>query len=102
MAGRLLADHEPLGNLGVRQAFAEQRQDLALATRRELDWSWRYPDLETALRGLLSPGISAVAIHAAGERDVREALTCALEPFRMTDGSYRLENAVHCLVATAR
>ena len=68
----------------------------------ELDWSWQYADLDTALRGLLSPGLSTLAIEAAGEEKVKAALTKALEPFRMTDGAYRLESTVRCLIATAR
>jgi len=67
----------------------------------ELDWSWQYPDLDTALRGLLSPGLSTMAIQAAGEEKVKDALTTALEPFRMIGGAYRLESTVLCLIATA-
>lgn len=67
----------------------------------DLDWSWEYPDLETALRGLLSPGLSTVAIAASGKKAVEESLTRALEPLRLSSGGYRIENAVHCLIARA-
>lgn len=67
----------------------------------DLDWTWQYPDRETALRGWLSPGPSTLAIQASGEEAVREALARTLEQFRLTDGGYRLENTVHCLIATA-
>ena len=67
----------------------------------ELDWSWEYADLETALRGLLSPGLSTLAIAAAGEAAVRDALTRALDPLRMADGGYRIENTVACVIAVA-
>jgi SAM-dependent methyltransferase len=67
----------------------------------DLDWPWEYPDLDTALRGLLSPGPSTLAIEASGEDAVRDALVKTLEPFRLTDGGYRLENTVHCLIAAA-
>ena len=67
----------------------------------ELDWSWEYPDLDTALRGLMSAGISTLAIERAGEHGVRDALTAALAPYRLTSGGYRLENTVHCLIARA-
>jgi SAM-dependent methyltransferase len=67
----------------------------------DLDWVWRYPDRETALRGWMSPGPSTLAIEASGENAVREALAETLERFRLSDGGYRLENTVHCLVATA-
>ena len=67
-----------------------------------LDWTWRYPDLETLLRGWLSPGPSAAAVAAAGEPAVRDALAAAASAFRMSDGSYRLENVCRCLIAEAR
>lgn len=68
----------------------------------ELDWTWDYHvDLETALRGLMSVGLSTIAIAAAGEASVREAITEALKPFRTTTGGYRLENTISCLLAEA-
>jgi SAM-dependent methyltransferase len=67
----------------------------------DLDWPWEYPNLETALRGLLSPGPSILAIETSGEEAVRDMLVKTLEQFRLTDGGYRLENEVHCLIATA-
>jgi SAM-dependent methyltransferase len=67
----------------------------------DLDWPWEYPDRETALRGWLSPGPSTLAIQTSGEAAVRDVLSKALEQFRLTDGGYRLENNVHCLIAVA-
>jgi SAM-dependent methyltransferase len=67
----------------------------------ELEWSWAYPDLATAQRGLLSAGPSTLAIETSGEHAVRDALTAALEPFRERDGGYRLENVCRCLLAGA-
>lgn len=67
----------------------------------DLEWPWEYPDRETALRGWLSPGPSILAIQASGEAKVKDALTKTLEQFRLTDGGYRLENTVHCLIAVA-
>jgi SAM-dependent methyltransferase len=67
----------------------------------EADWSWQYPDRDTMLRGLLSPGLSAAAIENVGEQTVKHALTAALEPYRATPAGYRLENTVRCMLATA-
>ncbi len=67
----------------------------------EADWSWEYADRDTMLRGLLSPGLSAMAIEHAGEEAVKNALIDAIEPYRTTAGGYRLENIVRCLIATA-
>ncbi len=67
----------------------------------DADWSWEYPDGDTMLRGLLSPGLSAAAIESVGEETVKDALIAALEPYRATPGGYRLENTVRCMIAAA-
>jgi SAM-dependent methyltransferase len=67
----------------------------------DTDWSWEYPDRDTMLRGLLSPGLSALAIENVGEETVKNALIAALEPYRTTPGGYRLENTVRCMIAAA-
>lgn len=67
----------------------------------DLEWPWQYANLDTALRGLLSAGPSTLAVENAGEEAVRAAIANALEPFRLADGGYRLENVLHCLVAEA-
>jgi SAM-dependent methyltransferase len=87
---------------------AQELEELARSARLEprrvvdLDWTWEYPDRETLLRGWLSVGLTTLAIRAAGEDAVRDALAAAAEPFRMTNGSYRLENTCRCLIATVR
>jgi hypothetical protein len=43
----------------------------------------------------------AEARRLGGEQPVRDALARTLEQFRLTDGGYRLENTVHCLIAVA-
>ena len=40
-----------------------------------VDWAWKYLDLQTALRGLLSAGPSTTAIKVAGEQAVRNRIT---------------------------
>jgi SAM-dependent methyltransferase len=89
--------------------FVETEELEALARRAELepettfeaDWSWEYPDRDTMLRGLLAPGLSALAIENAGEETVKDALVAALAPYRATTGVYRLENTVRCMIAVA-
>jgi SAM-dependent methyltransferase len=81
-------------------ALAEQaglRPDRSL----ELDWSWQYPDLDTALRGLMSPGLSRLAVETAGEDAVKRALRDALQPMRTASGAYKVTNTVNCLLAKA-
>jgi SAM-dependent methyltransferase len=70
-------------------------------TTFETDWSWDYPDRDTMLRGLLSPGLSALAVENVGEETVKDALIAALEPYATTAGGYRLENSVRCMVAAS-
>lgn len=58
-----------------------------------------YPDEETMLATQLSAGLVALASRLAGEETVRAAIVSALAPFRAADGSYRLENEWHYLIA---
>ena len=48
----------------------------------EIDCRWKYPDEQTALRGLLSCGPAIRAIQHAGEAAVREAIVKAIAPFK--------------------
>jgi hypothetical protein len=41
------------------------------------------------------------AINHAGEEAVRAAETEALKPFRLSDGSYRMENKFRYMITTA-
>jgi SAM-dependent methyltransferase len=66
-----------------------------------VDTLWIYADLETALRGLLSPGPAVRAIRNSSEQQVREAVTNAIAPFKSVSGEYRLENEFRYLIATA-
>jgi SAM-dependent methyltransferase len=66
-----------------------------------VDCPWIYPDLETALRGLLSAGPAYLAMKVSGEKPVREAVVKSLEPFRTAAGGYRMENKFLYLLARA-
>jgi SAM-dependent methyltransferase len=65
----------------------------------DVECMWRYPDLDTALRGLLSAGPAIHALRHSGERRLRRAVTEAIAPFRTTQGSYQIENTFRYLVA---
>jgi SAM-dependent methyltransferase len=67
----------------------------------EVDCIWRYPDLDTALRGLLSAGPAVRAIRHSGVSRVRAAAAAAISPFRTVRGGYQLENRFRYLVAQA-
>lgn len=67
----------------------------------ELTTSWEYPDLQTALRAILSAGPAVRAIAANDQQRVTAAVTDALAPFCTAAGGYIIENAWRHLVATA-
>jgi len=62
---------------------------------------WDYPDLATALRGMLAGGPAVRAIAAAGEEAVAAAVAGAIAPYAAAAGGYRLENSWRYLIATA-
>lgn len=66
---------------------------------RTVSCPWRYDDLDTALRGLLSTGPAACAISYSGRECVVETITQSISPYRCTDGSYVLHNT--CFYVTA-
>jgi SAM-dependent methyltransferase len=65
----------------------------------EVECTWYYPELDTALRGLLSAGPAVRAVRHSGEERVRRAVTDAITPFRTARGGYRIENTFRCLIA---
>ncbi|HAO42137.1 MULTISPECIES: class I SAM-dependent methyltransferase [unclassified Afipia] len=60
---------------------------------------WIYPDLETALRGMLSAGPAERAIRAASFERARDAVAAAIERYRTASSGYRLNNTFRYLVA---
>jgi SAM-dependent methyltransferase len=66
----------------------------------DVRWAYVYEDDDALLRGMLSAGGVG---DAAGPREgeIAAALLEALAPFRAADGTYRLENEWHTLLATA-
>jgi SAM-dependent methyltransferase len=68
----------------------------------DVDTVWEYPDLETALRGLLAAGPAFKAITVAGEDEVRDAIGDALTAFRRSDGRIRLENRWRYVVGVSK
>jgi SAM-dependent methyltransferase len=67
----------------------------------DVSWAYVYEDDEELLRGMLSAGGVGDAARPNGETALRAALLDVLAPFRGVDGSYRLENEWHTLVARA-
>ena len=67
----------------------------------DLTWAYEYPDEPSLARAMLSPGLVVEAIRAAGEAPLRDAIVASLAPYRGPDGTYRLENEWHYVVARA-
>lgn len=58
-----------------------------------------YPDLDSAVRGLLATGLFEAAEEFSGASLVAKELEVALQPFLRPDGSVRMENVFRYLVA---
>jgi SAM-dependent methyltransferase len=67
----------------------------------DVDAPFDYPDLATALRGLLSAGPSVAAMRSLGEEQVKRQVAAALAPFRTASGGYHMRNTFRYLLAKA-
>jgi SAM-dependent methyltransferase len=61
---------------------------------------WRYPDLQTAMRGLRSSGVAVRAAENSGEDAVNAAHRAALAPFQSEDGSLQIGASFRWLLAS--
>jgi SAM-dependent methyltransferase len=67
----------------------------------EVDAPFSFPDLTSAVRGLMSAGAAVAVVQRVGPEPVRQAVIEALSPFRMGDGKYLLQNRFRFVVASA-
>jgi SAM-dependent methyltransferase len=65
-------------------------------------WSYEYTDEDTVRRALVAPAGIAVLVGADREDELKEAIVNRLATRRAPDGSYRLQNTFHSLIARAR
>jgi SAM-dependent methyltransferase len=89
-----------LSQPGALNALATQA---GLVPESEFDTTWaiEYPDTETLERALLAVAGLAVIVGPARESELKQAIVDGLAPFRQADGSYRLTNEFHYLIARA-
>jgi len=81
-----------------------------LATKASLEpestfdstWSYEYPDEDTLRRALVAPAGLAALVGPDREDEVKDSIVSGLEPYRVGDGSYRLRNTFHSLIARAQ
>ena len=64
-------------------------------------WSYRYPDEDSLRRALVAPAGIATLVGPEREGQVKDAIAAGLAAQRTADGSYRLTNAFHYLIARA-
>lgn len=102
-AGRLA---EPRGSAArVRLSGRDDLEDLARDAGLRPDGSGRvacpfgYPDLPSAVRGLLSTGLFDAAVEATDQQQVDKEIAEALHPYRRPDGMIRMENVFRYVVA---
>jgi SAM-dependent methyltransferase len=90
----------PLWEPAVLEGIATEA-GLVPAASFDLRSAFEFPDSDTLLARLLSPGPVGAAVRHAGEEAVAEAILAALAPKRRPDGGYRLENEWHYVLAHA-
>jgi hypothetical protein len=74
---------------------------LAPGDADEVACRWTFPDIDAALRALLSSGPAVKAIQTSGEDAVRRAVETTIEPFRRSSGEYSIGSAFRYLITAA-
>jgi SAM-dependent methyltransferase len=77
------------------------RAGLTPADEFTATWAFEYPDAETLGRAMTAVAGLAVIVGAERERELENAIVEGLAPYRRPDGSYRLSNEYHYLLARA-
>src|SRR5829696_2214569 len=97
------ADAPPDPDLSEPGALAALATQAGLTPDVEFDTTWalEYPDRDTL--GQAMAAVAGLATLAGPEREheLKQAIVDGLAPFRQADGSYRLSNEYHYLIARA-
>ena len=64
-------------------------------------WALEYSDEDTLRRALVAPAGIAALVGPDQEEAVKDAISAGLARHRTADGSYRLHNTFHYLIARA-
>jgi hypothetical protein len=97
------ADAPPDPDLSQPGLLRELALLAGLAPETEFDetWAFEYPDAETLGRAMLAVAGLAVIAGPGRVRELERAIVDGLASYRQADGSYRLANAYHYLIARA-
>jgi SAM-dependent methyltransferase len=96
-------DAPPDPDLSQPGLLRELAAQAGLAPGLEFDstWAFVYPDAETLGRAMTAVAGLALIAGADREHELGTAIVDGLAPYRRADGSYRLSNEYHYLVARA-
>jgi SAM-dependent methyltransferase len=86
---------------GVLEDIAT-RAGLEPETTFDTTWDYMFEDAETIRRAMVAPSGIALLVGPDREDEVKDAIERGLASFRAQDGSYRLQNTFHSLIARAR
>jgi SAM-dependent methyltransferase len=89
-----------LSQPGLLRALATQA-DLTPAEEFDATWPYEYSDADILGRALVAVAGLALVAGPERENELRTAIVDGLAPFRRPDGSYRLSNEFHYLIARA-
>ncbi len=81
------------------RALVDRAAALRFESMSDAAYAYRYPDMETALRGMMSAGGTWRAAEILGEDRVRDAVRVALEGLRQPDGTVRMTNRFRIVAA---
>jgi len=87
----------------TRGVLEELASKAGLTPEEAFDTSWAFvfDDEDTLRRALVAPAGIAVLVGPDREQQVKDAIVDGLARYRSPDGSYRLRNTYHCLIARA-
>jgi SAM-dependent methyltransferase len=89
-----------LSQPGLLRELAVQA-GLTPADEFDAAWAFVYPDDETLGRAMIAVAGLALIVAAEREHELKNAIVEGLAPYRRPDGSYRLSNEYHYLLARA-
>jgi hypothetical protein len=82
----------------IEQLMMEAGLDVRMVG--EMECPFRFPDLDTAVRGLMSSGGAASVAQRVGSAPVQRVLMESLTAFRTSAGEYVQRNTFRYVIAT--